>query len=59
MKYEEAALDANLALHVLPQRIDAYYVLSEISVGNNNYSEALKLLEILHTHDPKDSLINS
>ena len=57
MKYEEAALDARLALHVLPQRIDAYYVLSDFLVALGNYGEALKILEILHSHDPNDALI--
>lgn len=57
MKYEEAALDANLALHVLPQRIDAYYVLSEFLVAMNNYPEALKILEILYHHDPSNIII--
>ena len=54
MKYEEAALDANLALHVLPQRIDAYYVLSEFLIALNNYSEALKLLQILYDYNPEN-----
>jgi hypothetical protein len=54
MKYEEAALDANLAMHVLPQRLDAYYVLSDFLVALNNYTEALKVLEVLYTHDPSD-----
>lgn len=48
MKYEEATLDANLALQVLPQRVEAYYMLSDFFVAQNNYAEALKFLEILH-----------
>lgn len=57
MKYEEAALDATLALHVLPNRIDAYYVLSEFLLALNNQTEALKLLEILYHHDPDNIMI--
>jgi len=37
MRYEEAALDAHVALKVLPQRIEAYFVLSEFLVAMNNY----------------------
>ncbi|CDW87758.1 mynd finger [Stylonychia lemnae] len=59
MKYEEAALDANLALHVLPQRIDAYYVLSEFLIALNNYSEALKLLQILYNYNPDNQMIKT
>ena len=59
MKYEEAALDANLALHVLPQRLDAYYALADFLVPMKNFTEALKILEVLYLHDPSDPLIKS
>ena len=48
MKYEEAKLDANLALNILPQRLEAYVILSEFLVALGDYSEALKLLEVIH-----------
>jgi hypothetical protein len=48
MKYEEAALDANFAMHIIPQRLEAFQALSEFLIALNNYPEALKLLEILH-----------
>jgi len=35
MKYEEAVLDANLAHNILPQRLDAYYVLCDFLVALN------------------------
>lgn len=54
MRYEEASLDAHLALKVAPQRIDAYYALSDFLVALNNHQDALKILEILHRHDPGD-----
>ena len=57
MRYEDAALDANLALNVCPQKKDAYYVLSDFLVALNNYSEAIKILEILYNHDPSDPII--
>jgi tetratricopeptide (TPR) repeat protein len=57
MNYEEAALDANFAMHVCPQRIEAYQALAEFSIALNKYPEALKLLEILHFRDPSDLMI--
>lgn len=48
MRYEDAALDANFAMHVQPHRLEAYQALSEFFIALNNYPEALKLLEILH-----------
>ena len=59
MKYEEAALDANFAMHVCPHRIEAYQALAEFHIALNNYPEALKLLEILHWRNPGDVLIRS
>ena len=59
MKYEEATLDANIALHVLPQRIEAYYAMAYFQIALNNYSEALKLLEVLYYYNPNDPLIKS
>ena len=59
MKYEEAALDANFAMHVQPQRIEAYQALAEFMIALNNYPEALKLLEILHFRNPQDAIIKS
>ncbi len=59
MKYEEAALDANFAMHVQPQRIEAYQALAEFFIALNNYPEALKLLEILHFRNPSDAIIKS
>lgn len=59
MRYEEAALDANFAMHVQPQRIEAYKALAEFWIALNNYPEAVKLLEILHHKDPQDAIIRS
>ena len=59
MKYEEAALDANFAMHVQPHRLEAYQALSEFFIALNNYPEALKLLEILHFQNPEDTSIRS
>lgn len=54
MKYEEAALDANFAMHITPHRIEAYQALAEFLIALNNYPEALKLLDILHHRNPSD-----
>ena len=59
MKYEEAALDANFAMHIQPHRLDAYQALAEFLIALNNYPEALKLLEILHYRNPSDAIIRS
>ena len=59
MRYEDAALDANFAMHVQPQRIEAYQALAEFFIALNNYPEALKILEILHYRDPGDQIIRS
>jgi len=48
MRYEDAVLDANLALRILPQRLEAYYVLSDLLLGLNKLEEAFKVLEVLH-----------
>ena len=32
-------------------------MLSDFFVAQNNYSEALKILEILHNHDPSNAMI--
>ena len=47
MKYEDAILDANLAHNILPQRVEAYHVLSDFLIALNDHQQALKLLEIL------------
>jgi hypothetical protein len=36
-KYEDAVLDANLAQNILPQRMDAYYVLSDFFIALNDH----------------------
>ncbi len=59
MRYEDAAVDANFAMHVQPQRIEAYKALAEFWIALNNYPEALKLLEILHHNEPQDAIIKS
>jgi tetratricopeptide (TPR) repeat protein len=59
MKYEEAALDANFAMHIQPHRLPAYQALAEFWIALNNYPEALKLLEILHFRAPGDAMIKS
>ena len=51
MNYEEAIVDATLAHNILPQRMDAYYVLSDFLVAMNQHQAALKILEILNAHE--------
>ena len=58
MKYEDAIPDANLAHNILPQRLDAYYVLSDFLVALNEHEKALKLLEILNK-SAQDPMIKS
>ena len=41
MKYEEALLDATLAHNILPQRMEAYNVLSDFLVALNDHKTAL------------------
>lgn len=50
-KYEDAVLDANLAQNIMPQRMDAYYVLSDFFIALNDHQSALKQLEILNLHE--------
>lgn len=37
MKYEDAILDANLAHNILPQRVEAYHVLSDFLIALNDH----------------------
>lgn len=56
MKYEDAILDANLAHNILPQRVEAYHVLSEFLIALNDHQQALKLLEILNKMEDNPSV---
>jgi hypothetical protein len=57
MKYEEALLDATLAHNILPQRMEAYNVLSDFLVALNDHKTALQILHILvHTNEQKMDL---
>jgi tetratricopeptide (TPR) repeat protein len=58
MKYEDAIPDANLAHNILPQKLDAYFVLSDFLMALNEHEKALKLLEILHKNSD-DPIIKS
>ena len=37
MKYEEAILDANLAHNIMPQKVEAYHVLSDFLIAMNDH----------------------
>ena len=59
MRYEDAMLDANIAMQLLPQKLDAYYVMSDFYLALNKHAEALKILEILYAADQNDPMIKS
>jgi tetratricopeptide (TPR) repeat protein len=59
MNYEDALNDANVALHIAPDRSDAYFALAEILVALNKYEEAIRILEVLHNFNPNDEIIKS
>ena len=59
MKYEDALLDANLALRIVPQKTDAYYQLSDCLIATLKFSEAAKLLDILSKADPGNTMLKS
>ena len=44
MKYEEALADANIALQVQPNKLDAYHQLSDCLIATQRFPEAVKLL---------------
>ena len=55
MKYEEALLDANLALKIVPDCLDAYHLVSDCLIATSKYTEAAKILNLLLCNDPNNS----
>jgi hypothetical protein len=47
MKYEEALLDANLALKIVPDCLDAYHLVSDCLIATSKYTEAAKILNLM------------
>ena len=58
-KYEEALADANLALQVQPNKLDAYHQLSDCLIATQRLPEAVKLLQILSKSDPSNATLSS
>ena len=59
MKYEEALVDANLALQVVPTRIEAYQQLADCLIATQRFPEAAKLLKILSKKDESNTTLKS
>jgi tetratricopeptide (TPR) repeat protein len=59
MKYEEALLDANLAIKIVPDCLDAYHLLSDCLIATSKYTEATKILNLLATNDPTNKSLQS
>jgi len=59
MRYEDALVDASLALCGCPDRPDAYSIVSDCLIATQKLSEATKLLEIMHRKDPNNEVIKS
>ena len=59
MKYEEAVVDANLALQVVPTRIEAYQQLADCLIATQRFPEAAKLLKILSKKDESNTTLKS
>ena len=57
MKYEDAIPDANLAMNIIPNRKDAYHVLSDFLMALNDHEQALKLLSILKNNSERNSIV--
>ena len=55
MRYEEALLDANLALKIVPDCLDAYHLLSDCLIATSKFSEAAKILNIMAKNNPEDA----
>ena len=59
MRYEDALLDAGLALSNSPDRPDAYSIVSDCLIATQKLPEAAKLLEIMHRKEPDNEIIKS
>lgn len=59
MRYEEALVDANLALSNCPERSEAYFIVSDCLIATQRLSEAYKLLEIMNKRDPNSPIVKS
>lgn len=59
MRYEEALVDAGLALSNCPERSEAYLIVSDCLIATQKLSEAMKLLEIMNKREPNSTVIKS
>lgn len=54
-RYDEAVVDAGLALKANPSRLEAYHLLSDCLIATQRFNEASKLLEVLQKRDPENT----
>ena len=59
MKYDDALLDANLALQVVPTKHDAYQQLADCLIATQKSPEAVKLLDILSKRDESNKTLKN
>jgi tetratricopeptide (TPR) repeat protein len=59
MRYEEALVDANIAMKIVPDCLDAYHLLSDCLIATSKYPEAAKILNILAKNDPDNEGLQS
>jgi len=57
MRYEEALLDANLALKMVPDCLDAYSLLSDCLIATSRFAEASKILNIMASNNPENAML--
>lgn len=59
MRYDEALVDAGLALSNCPERSEAYFIVSDCLIATQKLSEAMKLLEVINKREPNSQIIKS
>ena len=55
MRYEDALLDANLALKIVPDCLDAYQLLSDCLIATSKLPEAAKILSVMISIEPENT----
>jgi hypothetical protein len=57
MRYEDALVDASLALYCCPERQEAYTLVSDCMIATQNLPGAAKLLQTIQSREPDNPLI--